>query len=495
MSNTGALESARERGRAWIAEHTAALPIRDPYSGAAQVARRELGLPAAIDELLEFWATQVEGCSGELRRYPWLVSYRRWINPPAYAGAADTWRSWRAAERQLDEAGKLSYWMGVPLIVCHNGELLEERAAAGHPVARDLLDMFAPVMRKDFAQYIVAEHPWTDTFALWCLSRSPLTFHRLQPIALALASTFAAGAAKAGHVAGNGFPYHDVPLPSASAHLAGSLLSLGIETTLIAALMEFLTRTCRASGGWGDGEDPEDALTTFVAADLLGSIDPDHDTMRGAAFLLAHQQLNGAWRALGPEMPWLTGEIVRWLAQVEAPFYRRFRWPRLSDSNVDSKTRLPGYGYFRSYQELCAGLPGLSRSEMDMAFLDLAGFKTFNDRFGQDMGDEVIVLLAQALSDIPDARAIRDGGDEFLIVGAPTDRGLEERLRAFTRGWPAIFQKRFGADAPVVAPRIALGAGTGGNLRDLREKLGRSITQLKREAPKPEPSGILKRMF
>lgn len=493
--NASDLDRARERGRAWLEENTAQLTIRDPYAGAVRAIRRELGLSANLEDLVEFWASQVEGCSGELRRYPWLVSYRRWINPPHYAGAAETWRSWRAAERQLDRAGLLSYWLAVPIIVCANGEILEELAAAGNARARTLLDSFMPVMRKDFAKHIIAEHPWTDTFALWCLSRTRLIFPHLQPIAIALASTFAASARTTGHVAGYGFPYYQVPLASGSAHLGASLLSLGIETSLVSTLLEFLTSTVRPSGGWGDGADPEDALTSFVAADLLAAIDPGYDPMQGAAYLLSQQEAGGAWRAMGPEMPWLTGEIVRWLGQVSLPFSRRFRWPRLSDSNTDSKTRLPGYGYFRSFEELCAGLPGLSNSPIEMAFLDLAGFKPFNDRFGQDTGDEVIVLLAQALSGIPDARAVRDGGDEFLIVGPPTDPSLEPRLKAFTEKWPALFRDRFGADAPVVAPRISLGTGTGGTLKELREKLGRSITQLKREAPKPEPGGILKRMF
>lgn len=486
-------DDARERAARWLARAGEAVSVRDPYAGALRLAQREAGLEVAFDDLLEHWRASVEGCSGELRRYPWLLSYRRWINPPAYAGPFEDFQSWREAERQLNTGGLLSYYVATQVAICANGEILEEQAQAGDAVARGLIDRFVPVMRKDFALRIVGEHPWTDTFALWNLVRARLLFKRLQPLAVALGTTFAASAA-GGAVAGVGFPYHDVKLASASAHLAQGLLSVGMETPLVAALLAFLRAQRRPSGGWGDGSDPEELLTTFVAADLLSSIDPEFDLSEAAAFILGAQQPDGCWRVMGPEIPWLTGEIRRWLGAAALPFAQRFRWPRTSESTIDAKTQVPGFGYFRQHAELCAGLPGLAKSPAEMAFLDLAGFKTFNDRFGQDLGDEVIVVLARALDAIPGTRAVRDGGDEFLILAPPTDTSLEEKLRAFLGRWPALFHERFGADAPVVAPRICMAGSTGGALRELRERLGRSITLLKKESPRPEPTGALKRL-
>ena len=483
------------RSRTWLATAGAALSRYDPYYGPTLLARRAAGEDVDLANLAAYWLTRIDGCSGELRRYPWGLSYPRWSHPPSYAGPMESWQSWRAAERQLNRGVELSYWFLVPVVVCRNGELLEELAAWGNPDARTLLERFAPVMRRDFAQYVMAKHPWTDTFALWNLSRTERLLERLHPLAVALASTFAAGAREAGGVVkGAGFPYHEKPLASASAHLAASLLAVGLETGLAASLLEYLAGARRPGGGWSDGEDPAELMTTLVVADLLASVDPSFDPGEAVAFIVERQEPGGGWRVLGPEMPWLTGEIVRWLERVTLPFDRRFRWPRLSEATLDSKTRLPGYGYFRACTELCAGLPGLAASAMELAFLDMAGFKKFNDRFGQDAGDECIVLLAQALDAIPDARAVRDGGDEFLVLGAPTDVRLEERLRAFLEGWPAVFRARFGDDAPIVSPRICLATGRGSALRDMREALGRAITGLKREALVPGVSGVLKRI-
>ena len=488
-------EDAIARGRDWLARATAEVPVRDPYAGAIRAARRDVGLPADFAPLIAHWHSVVDACDSELRRYPWLLSYKRWIHPPEYAGKLEQWQSWREAERQRGQGSELSYWFAIPVVVCQNSEILEGLAAAGDATAAELIARFAAVIRREFAGYITAERPWIDTFALWNLARTERLFARVQPLAVALAMTFAAAARERdGIVHGRGFPYHQVPLASASAHLARALVALGLETALLAPLLAFLAAQRRESGGWGDGTDPEDALTTFVAAELLSGIDPGYEPREAAHFLIRQQDASGCWRLMGPEAPWITHEIMRWLGTATQPFARRFRWPRMSESTMDSKTGVPGFGYFRAFAELAAALPGLAQARTELAFLDLAGFKKFNDRFGQDAGDDVISELAHALAAIPDARVVRDGGDEFLVLGAPTDDRLEQKLAAFLERWPATFAARFGADAPVVAPRVALSASRGAGLRALREELGRAITRLKQEAPTPSPSGFLKRV-
>lgn len=460
------------------------------------VARRDAGLAVDEEALIASWERRAAGCADGLRRYPWFLSYERWIDPPPYASEPEAWQPWRRQPaKALDKKRRLAYWFATPVCTCVNGELLADRAAAGDLTAHALLVKTAPVMRKDFASYIAALHPWSDTFALWNLTRAGRLLDQLHPLAFALAMTLSAAAKGTGDaVVGEGYPYYNVPLASASAQLASCLLALGTETALVARLLEFLASSSRPSGAWGDGKDPEDILTTLVVADLLSSVDPSYRPDSAAAFLVQRQEASGGWRALGPELPWLTGQVLRWLARVPLRFALRFRWPRLSEATMDSKTRLPGYAYFQVLIDLCSGLPGLARSSLDMAFLDLAAFKRFNDQYGQERGDEVIVLLAQTLSELPDARAIRDGGDEFLIVGTPTDDQLEGRLRSFLASWPAIFRERFGDSGDVVAPRICLATGPSGSLRALREMLGRAITELKREVPSPGAAGCLRRI-
>lgn len=123
---------------------------------------------------------------------------------------------------------------------------------------------------------------------------------------------------------------------------------------------------------------------------------------------------------------------------------------------------------------------------IELGFIDLIGFRAFNNRYGQDAGDEVLRLFATQLKTIPLARAVRDGGDEFLVIGAPCREPLAADLRAFMVAWKAAFHDRFGAEVPGVAPRIVVGRSAGANLRALRQQLGREIIRLKELAVIPE---------
>jgi diguanylate cyclase (GGDEF)-like protein len=53
-----------------------------------------------------------------------------------------------------------------------------------------------------------------------------------------------------------------------------------------------------------------------------------------------------------------------------------------------------------------------------LAVLDLDHFKSINDRFGHDAGDQVLVRVARLLSDVlrEDDIVVRSGGEEFLIL-------------------------------------------------------------------------------
>jgi len=106
----------------------------------------------------------------------------------------------------------------------------------------------------------------------------------------------------------------------------------------------------------------------------------------------------------------------------------------------------------------------------------------------------VLASLASELRKIPSAHAIRDGGDEFIVVGAPSRTGLDRDLDAFRAAWPARFRKDFGADVPPVAPRILWTEAPGRDLRATRERLGRGMGAVKNAAKKPPPEGVLARL-
>ena len=64
----------------------------------------------------------------------------------------------------------------------------------------------------------------------------------------------------------------------------------------------------------------------------------------------------------------------------------------------------------------------LSRTDLgdwaSVAFVDLNGFKEINDRYGHDIGDEVLIEVAHRLRTVTAGRDViaRIGGDEFVLV-------------------------------------------------------------------------------
>ena len=122
--------------------------------------------------------------------------------------------------------------------------------------------------------------------------------------------------------------------------------------------------------------------------------------------------------------------------------------------------------------------------------MDLAKFKKFNDTFGQERGDDVLRILAEHLSTCQEIRAVRDGGDEYLLLGAPTAHGLEDRLHELRKSWPGVFRKHFGPDTPVVSARILVTRVKAGHLLKAREALGKGLVVFKDVVP--GPTGVLR---
>ena len=87
--------------------------------------------------------------------------------------------------------------------------------------------------------------------------------------------------------------------------------------------------------------------------------------------------------------------------------------------------------------------------------------------------------FAAELDKLPTSRAIRDGGDEFILFGAPGHRGMMLAVEDFFQKWPTVFQQRFGADVPPVRPRCLVGTSLGKELVAAREQLGSAIVGLK----------------
>jgi len=65
--------------------------------------------------------------------------------------------------------------------------------------------------------------------------------------------------------------------------------------------------------------------------------------------------------------------------------------------------------------------------QMAVLFIDLDGFKTINDKYGHDVGDELLSLLSQRLqtSVRTSDTLVRFGGDEFVLLLTGLDNGKE----------------------------------------------------------------------
>jgi hypothetical protein len=105
----------------------------------------------------------------------------------------------------------------------------------------------------------------------------------------------------------------------------------------------------------------------------------------------------------------------------------------------------------------------------------------------------VIGAFGRALARIPACRAIRDGGDEFILIGAPGDSNLFERLDAFRTTWLAEFVATFGSEPNPVRPRITVSHGAGRDLAAVRERLGRRIGEMKKLYEDPPREGVIER--
>jgi GGDEF domain-containing protein len=433
-------------------------------------------------------------------RYRWGLSYRAEPGSVAYA-APPTGRWWRPAEAELKADNIKAYGrrLMTPIVVATQfefwgrvAEQAKDRDRELATAAEALLEEATPIAEHDLAEWNAAFDPWRDAFGLWLLVNHSHALARLRDATFALALRYAVIARREGGVHGLRHPFFRTPFVSADAALAAALWRFGVYPTLLPRLLDKVRGCQRADGGWSDGNQPSEVLTTLVAADLLTSLDPEWDAQPTATFLLERQEPAGWWRALDPEVPWLTGAICEWLARSQLPFAERFTWPQAAIWARDRTTGLPTMAFF---DELAGLLTALGNVPIELAFSDLAHFHEFNDRFGMDAGDRALRAYADALSAIPGALVVRDGGDEVLVVGTPTVTGhLEARLGEFRRTWPEWAQVQAGVQPGDVVPRILTVQGTAGELRRLRNELGTKIGPFKAMVRDPGRSGAIARL-
>ena len=121
---------------------------------------------------------------------------------------------------------------------------------------------------------------------------------------------------------------------------------------------------------------------------------------------------------------------------------------------------LTGVGNRRLGEATLAGLIEQHRAfqrPFGVLFADIDQFKQINDRFGHEIGDEALRVIARTLADTSrhDDEVIRWGGEEFLVVlpdaTAATLALVAERLRVM------VIQTRLFAQRRRVPLRISIG--------------------------------------
>lgn len=501
----GIREQSLERARLALARMQ---PLDDPLL--PTVLLRSGGVAPHPDrdrELLAAWAARHRNDAPDGgRRYRWAISPTEVAAFPPWIGPRKSWRPWRPRDadewQQNDRLSierytapatlSLYYRLMLPIILTETMDWLAgviRRDGPDAVRARALLADAMPALRRDAARWAVGFDAWGDTFALWCLARHPGALRRLHPFAVAIADSYADAAQLGGMVTGKRFPFAGTPLVSASAQLARGLMALGLGPRVVGVLARLVEHAEDPTGGWGDAGGPVDPLTTLVSADLLAGLDPSFDPERTMDTLARLQRPDGTWRALGPETAWLTVEIAALIERLGRPFPWRFQWPHLALEHRDRRTGLPFLSYLQEAATLFAELPQLGALPIEMAFLDIAGFGEWNNRLGMDRGDALLRRLADSLAGIPGVLAVRDGGDEFLVVGRPGATGLANLMTRFRQVWAEALRTGPGPTLP--APLRVVGmAGCAADLIAMRDELGRAIGQLKAEHPMPPPPGV-----
>lgn len=90
---------------------------------------------------------------------------------------------------------------------------------------------------------------------------------------------------------------------------------------------------------------------------------------------------------------------------------REFERQLSHNANTDALTGLYNRRFFYEHVQAHRGASGEG-----LLYVDLDNFKSINDRYGHQTGDEILLMAAQLLREAcPDAVAARLGGDEFVL--------------------------------------------------------------------------------
>ncbi len=122
------------------------------------------------------------------------------------------------------------------------------------------------------------------------------------------------------------------------------------------------------------------------------------------------------------------GDVSGYICMMQDNTYRRaYEQSILRAANTDMLTGMYNRRYFISR------VRGLMGKPFHLLYMDLDRFKSINDNFGHNVGDDVLIRISELIHEFfPHMVAARLGGDEFVVVDEHNDRAyLDERSAAF----------------------------------------------------------------
>lgn len=150
-------------------------------------------------------------------------------------------------------------------------------------------------------------------------------------------------------------------------------------------------------------------------------------------------------------------EVGRFVICIDVTTENELRRRLLHSANTDFLTGLHNRRYFYEALTLRSGLGPVS-----LVYFDLDYFKTVNDTYGHQVGDQALVLMAKLLREaFPNDLATRLGGDEFII--ARFGGCAAEELRAVVEAFMDKARKEFLAQPQFHELSLSAGIAHGEN--------------------------------
>nr|CDQ33418.1 Stalked cell differentiation-controlling protein [Virgibacillus halodenitrificans] len=115
-----------------------------------------------------------------------------------------------------------------------------------------------------------------------------------------------------------------------------------------------------------------------------------------------------------------------------------------AQARKDQLTGLPNRAYLNEYVDTLVKSPDVQHAGICLAVIDIDHFKTINDTYGHDIGDQVIIWLSERVTEVLRARAgdfaARVGGEEFVVMinnsSLEVARSVMERVRSKIESTP-----------------------------------------------------------